>query len=200
MAEITAQEVKKLREMTGQGMMDCKKALQESEGDFDKAVDLLRKQGKALLTKRAEKAASEGLIGHYIHHTGKVGVIVEVNCETDFVANSDPFKLFVSDLAMHICAANPLAVDRERLHHELVEKEKQIIKEQVEEQGKKKPENIIQKIVDGKLEKFFEEVVLLEQPFVKDDKLTIRDLIEELASKTGERILIKRFARFAIGG
>jgi len=198
MAPITAQDVKKLREQTGQGMMDCKKALQEAEGDLEKAVELLRKKGGATLANRADRQTAEGRIGYYIHHNNKVGAMVEVNCETDFVANSDDFRQFATDLAMHVCAANPLAVTPDQLDGAVVEKERQFIKEQVLAEGK--PEKIADKIVDGKMTKFFQESVLIEQPYVKDDKLTVKDLLEALAAKIGEKVAIRRFARFAVGG
>lgn len=194
---ISAKEVKRLRDQTSAGMMDCKKALQESGGDFEKAVDLLRAKGIAKAAKRAEKAANEGTIGSYIHFDGRTAVIVEVNCETDFVANTDDFKALARDLAMHIASTAPLAVSADDIPAEVVERERSVYLEQVKEEGK--PENIADKIVEGKLKKFFKEQVLLEQPFVKDTDKTISELITEIASKTGEKIEVARFARMKIG-
>ncbi len=197
MAEITAAMVKQLRDKTGAGMMDCKKALQEAEGDFDKAVEILRKRGIAKAAKRADREANEGVVAAYIHPGSKLGVLVEVNCETDFVANTDDFKEFAKNIAMHIAASNPLAVKREDLDQEALEKEKEIYREQALAQGK--PEHIVDKIVEGRLEKYYSEVCLLEQPYVKDPDKTIKDLLTEVIAKVGENITIKRFARFRIG-
>lgn len=197
MAEITAAMVKELREKSGAGMMDCKKALQESEGDFEQAMDLLRKKGIAKAAKRADREAKEGLIVSYIHPGSKLGVLVEVNCETDFVANTDDFKDFGKNLAMHIAASNPLAVKREELDPEVVQKEKTIFMEQARESGK--PEHILEKIIQGRLEKFYSETCLLEQPYVRDTDKSIQDLITETIAKVGENITVKRFARFRIG-
>ena len=196
MAEITAAMVKDLREKTDQPMMACKKALQEAGGDESKAVDILRKQGLAGLAKRADRATKEGLIGHYIHHNGKVGAIVELNSETDFTARNEAFKQLAGDLAVHVCATAPLAGRIEDLDPELLEKERQVLAEQI----KNKPPEIMEKIVEGKMRRFYEEHVLLEQVFVKDDKKKIKDLLNELSSKTGEKITLGRFARFAVGG
>jgi elongation factor Ts len=195
---ITAQQVKELRDATGAGMMDCKKALQETGGDMEKAIDLLRSKGAAKAAKREGKAASEGVIGSYIHHSGKVGVMVEVNCETDFVANTDDFQELARDVAMHIAAAKPLAVSSDAVAADEVEREKAVYLAQVEEEGK--PEHIREKIVEGKLRKWFQEVALLDQPFVKDPDKTVGELVTEISAKTGEKIEISRFARFSIGG
>ncbi len=197
MAEITAAMVKQLRDKTGAGMMDCKKALQEAEGDFDKAAEILRKKGIAKAAKRADREANEGVVTAYIHPGSKLGVLVEVNCETDFVANTDDFQSFAKNIAMHIAASNPLAIRREDLDQEVLNKEKEIYREQALAQGK--PEHIVDKIVEGRLEKYYSEVCLLEQPYVKDPDKTIKDLVTETIAKVGENITIKRFARFRIG-
>ncbi len=198
MAEITAAMVKELREKTGVGMMDCKNALKEADGDLDKASDILRKKGIAKAAKRAGREVKEGLIESYIHPGSKLGVIVEVNCETDFVAKTDNFKGFVKNLAMHIAASSPLAVKREEIDPALVEKEMEIFKDQAKAEGK--PDHIIEKISTGRLEKYYSETVLLNQAFVKEPEKTIEDLLNETISKVGENITIKRFARFQIGG
>jgi len=197
MAEVTMDMIKKLREKTAAGFMDCKKALEEADGDMEKAVDLLRQKGLAVAAKRAGKATKEGVIAAYIHANKKLGAMVEVNCETDFVARTEEFQQFAYDIAMHIAAANPLCVAREDLPEEVINREKEIYIAQAKESGK--PENVIEKIVQGKMEKFYKEVTLLEQPFVKNPDLTIQDLLNELMSKTGERIQIRRFARFQVG-
>ncbi len=194
---VSAKEVKELRDRTGAGMLDCKKALEETGGDMEAAVDFLRSRGAAKAAKRAEKAANEGIVGHYIHHGGRIGVLVEVNCETDFVANTDDFQDLAKDLAMHIAAADPLAVSEEDLPAEVVERERQVFLGQVREEGK--PENIQEKIVEGKLRKFFEDSALLKQPFVKNPDQTIEELITSVSAKTGEKISVARFARFAVG-
>ena len=196
MAQITAAMVKALREKTSLPMMECKQALMEANGDESQAVDILRKKGLAGLSKRADRTTKEGLIASYIHHNAKVGALVELNCETDFVARSEAFGQLVADLAIHVCAAAPLAVNIENLDAQMLGKERQMYADQV--QGK--PANVVEKIVEGKMRKFYEEYVLLEQPFVKDDKKKIKDLVAELASKTGEKITVGRFARFAVGG
>ena len=193
---ISAEEVRKLRERTGQGMMECKKALEESGGNAEKAVEILRKKGLATAEKRAGRSAAQGRIHSYIHHNGKVGVIVEVNCETDFVAKNEQFQAFLNDICLHICAASPLAVRREEIPANLVETEQRIAREQVEG---KKPDNIIAKIVDGKLTKWYADHVLLEQPFVKDQERSVQDILTEMIGKTGEKIVIQRFARFEVG-
>ena len=197
MAEITAAMVKELREKSGVGMMDCKNALTESNGDFDKALDILRKKGIAKAAKRADREAKEGTIYAYIHPGSKLGVLVEINCETDFVANTDDFQDFAKNIAMHIAAASPLAIKREELDQVLVDKEMEIFKEQAKASGK--PENIIEKIAQGRLDKYYSEVCLLEQAYVKDMDLTIQQLLTDTIAKVGENITIKRFARFRIG-
>jgi elongation factor Ts len=197
MAEITAKMVKELREKTGVGMMDCKKALTETNGDFDKAIEELRKKGMSKAEKRAGREAKEGIVQAYIHPGANLGVLVEVNCETDFVANTDDMKDFSKDIAMHIAAANPLVVKRDELDQELIEKEKEIYREQGKNEGK--PDHIVEKIAEGRIEKYYKEVVLLEQQFVKDPDKTIQDMVNEKIAKIGENITIKRFARFRIG-
>lgn len=192
---VTAAVVKELREKTGIGMMDCKKALIEAEGDMEKAVDLLRAKGMAAADKRAGRAVGEGFIGSYIHSNGKIGVIVELNCETDFVAKNDEFRALARDLAMQVAAANPMAVSSEEVPAEVVERERAVYAEQV----KDKPANIIDKIVDGKMNKFYQEHCLLSQQFVKDTDRTVEQLIKEISGKVGERIMVRRFARFAVG-
>ncbi len=197
MANITAQMVKELRERTGAGMMACKKALQETDGDIEKAIDKLREMGLASAAKKAGREAKEGKVTSYIHAGGKIGVLVEINCETDFVANTDDFNNLCKDIAMHIAAANPQYVSREEVPEDVLEKEKNIMKEQLKQQGK--PENILDKIVEGKIEKFYEETCLLDQQFIKDDSLKIKDLIQNTIAKLGENVVIRRFARFQIG-
>lgn len=194
---ISAQQVKDLRDRTGAGMMDCKKALEETGGDLEKAIDLLRSKGAAKAAKRESKAANEGTIGTYVHHSGKVGVMVELNCETDFVANTDDFRQLARDLAMHIAAARPLAVSTDEISDDEVARERAVYESQVAEEGK--PENIREKIVEGKIGKWFKEVALLEQPFVKDPERTVANLITSVSAKTGEKIEVARFSRFAIG-
>jgi elongation factor Ts len=194
---ISAQAVKELRERTGAGMMECKAALTEAGGDTEAAIDILRARGAAKAAKRAEREAREGAVGSYIHMGGKIGVLVEVNCETDFVARNDAFQALVRDVAMHIAAAAPVSIRREDFPADLVERERNVYREQMKESGK--PEQIWDKIVDGKLEKFFAEQALLEQPFVKNPDLTVGQLITEAASKTGEKIEVRRFTRFALG-
>jgi len=189
--------VKDLREKTGAGMMDCKKALTETGGDFQKAVDFLRQKGLATAAKRAGRIASEGRIGSYIHAGGKIGVMVEVNCETDFVAKTDDFQVFAKDIAMHIAASSPLYIRREEVTPEALEREKEIYRAQARDA--KKPEKIMDKIVEGKLEKFYGEVCLLEQPFVKDPDITIQDLLNGFIGKVGEKVEIRRFTRFQVG-
>ena len=195
--EIPAKLVAALRARTGAGMMDCKKALEETGGDLDKAVDVLRKKGAAKADKRAERVASQGLIGHYVHHDGKTAVLVELNCETDFVARTEDFKTLARELAMHIAAARPLAVRVEDLPPETLARERQVYEAQVAEQ--KKPENIRAKIVDGMMKKFYEDNVLLEQKFVRDDQRTVGELVKELSAKTGEKIEVRRFSRLKVG-
>ncbi len=201
--EITSQMVKELRDKTNAGMMDCKKALTETAGDMEKAVDFLRKKGLAVAQKRADRATSEGMVETYIHAGGKLGVMVEIGCETDFVAKSDMFKSFAKDVAMHIAASNPVSIKREDIPADLVARETEIFKNQLEEadkkSGKPKPAAIAEKIITGKLDKYFADNCLMEQVFVKNDKVTIQDLLNEIVAKIGENIAIKRFARFQIG-
>ena len=195
--EISASLVRDLREKTGAGIMDCKKALAETKLNFEAAVTYLREKGLASAAKRADKATSEGAVGSYIHAGGKVGVIVEVNCETDFVAKTDEFQFFVKDIAMHIAALNPLYVRREDVPQDVIDKEISIYKTQALESGK--PEKVVEKMVDGKVEKFFQEICLLDQSFVKDPDRTVKELLTATIAKLGENISIKRFARFKVG-
>ncbi len=195
--EISAKAVKELRDRTGAGMMECKGALTEAKGDMEGAIDLLRARGAAKAAKRAEREAKEGSVGSYIHMGGRIGVLVEVGCETDFVARNDAFQQLVRDIAMHVAAANPVALRREDFPAELVERERGVYREQMRESGK--PEHIWDKIVDGKLEKFYAEQALLEQPFVKNPDITVGQLVTEVASKTGEKIEVRRFTRYALG-
>ncbi|MFH1753933.1 MAG: translation elongation factor Ts [Candidatus Omnitrophota bacterium] len=192
--------IKELREKTGAGMMDCKNALKEASGDSKKAIDILRKKGLMNAQKRAGRAAKEGLIQSYIHTNGKIGVLVEINCETDFVARNEDFKTFAKDVAMQVAAAHPTCVKREDVPGEVIEKEKEIIRAQMDAPGgKKKPENVIDKIVSGKIEKFYEEACLLEQVFIKDQSVKVQDLLDNLVSKIGENISIRRFVRYQLG-
>jgi elongation factor Ts len=195
--QISAKDVKKLREMTGAGMMDCKKALQESGGDLERAVDWLRAKGAAKAAKRAEKSANEGTIGSYIHFDGRTAVILELNCETDFVANTEEFKALAKDLAMHVASAAPLAVSPDEIDPSVVEREREVFRQQVREEGK--PDHIAEKIVEGKIQKFYTESALLAQPFVKDPDKTVEQLITDVSAKTGEKIQVARFARFKVG-
>ena len=195
--QITSAMVKELREKTNAGIMDCKAALQEAQGDMQKAVDYLRQKGLAVAQKRAGRIASEGMVHSYIHAGGKIGVMVEVNCETDFTARNESFGDFVKNLAMHIAATNPLAIDREGLAQEIVAREKEIYRAQALETGK--PENIVDKIAEGKLNKFYQEVCLLEQAYVRDTDITIEDLLNELRAKTGENVIVRRFIRYQLG-
>ncbi|WP_035589215.1 translation elongation factor Ts [Hippea jasoniae] len=197
MANITAAMVKELRDRTGAGMMACKKALEETGGDIEKAIDKLREMGLASAAKKAGREAKEGKVASYIHAGGKIGVLVEINCETDFVANTDDFNALCKDIAMHIAAAAPEYVSREEIPQDVVEKEKNIMKEQLKQQGK--PEHILDKIVEGKIEKFYEEVCLLEQPFIKDPDMKVKDLVQNTIAKLGENIVVRRFARFKVG-
>ncbi len=196
--DITAKMVKELREGTGAGMMDCKKALTECGGDMDKAVDYLRTKGIASAAKKEGRATSEGLVSSYIHGGGKVGVLIEVACETDFVARTDDFQEFVRNVAMHIAAASPKAVTREEVDSTLIEKEREIYREQMKEQNK--PADIIDKIVDGKVDKYYSEIVLLEQKYVRDPEMTVADYLNSIIGSLGENMQIKRFSRFQIGG
>jgi len=187
--------IKKLRFKTSAGMMECKEALKESAGDIDKAVEILRKKGIAKAAKKAHRVAGQGLVESYIHMGNRIGVLVEVNCETDFVARNHDFKVFVKEVTMQVAAANPLYVARESVPPDSVEKEKEIFRSQMTG----KPDNVVEKIVDGKLEKYFSEVCLLEQPFIKDPNIRMKDLITQLIAKIGENIVIKRFVRYELG-
>lgn len=194
---ITAELVKQLRDKTGAGMMDCKAALTEAGGDMDKAVEILRKKGLASAAKRAGRAAKDGIIGHYIHMGGKVGVLVELNCETDFVARTEPFQALAKEIAMHVAAADPRFVKREDVPAEVLDKEREIYRAQFATSGK--PANVIEKIVDGKLESFYAQACLLDQPSVRDPDITIKQLMANAAAKTGENVTISRFVRFKLG-
>jgi elongation factor Ts len=193
----TAKDVQELRQRTGAGMMECKKALEETGGNMEKAVEYLRKKGAAKAEKRVGKATSEGVVGSYIHHNGKIGVLVEVNCETDFVARTDDFKNLVRAVAEHIAAAAPLGVDKDAVPAERIAQEKRIYEEQVRASGK--PEAMIEKIVAGKLESYYKEVALLYQPWVREPKKTIGDLLKEVSAKVGENVQVRRFVRFQLG-
>ena len=197
MSTISASTVKELREISGAGMMDCKKALTEASGDLEKAIDILRKTGMAKARKKSGRSAKEGIILPYIHPGAKLGVLLEINCETDFVANTDDFKNLSKDIAMHIAASAPMSVSREEIPQETLEREKEIYADQARQSGKS--ENIIEKMTEGRLNKFYQENVLLEQTFVKDPDKTVEDLITETVAKLGENILISRFSRFQIG-
>jgi elongation factor Ts len=201
MAEITAAAVKQLREKTGAGMMECKKALVETEGNEEKAIDLLRKAGLASAKKREGRIAAEGIVGSYIHMGGKVGVLVELNCETDFVARGEEFQQLVKDIAMHVAAAEPRYVSREEVPAGVLDKEREIATAQAKNDPKNanKPDLVIEKIVEGRLNKFYEEAVLNDQPFVKDPAKTVGELVTEKVAKTGERIAIRRFTRYKMG-
>ncbi len=194
---ISAKQVMELREKTGAGIMDAKKALQETDGDMEKAIDHLRAKGAAKAAKRSDKTANEGIIGSYVHFDDKTAAIVEVNCETDFVAATDDFKGLAKDLALHIASTDPLGISKDEIPEDEIEREKQVYLEQAKEEGK--PEHIAEKIVEGRLQKFFKENTLLAQPFVKDPDKTIEQLITEVSAKTGEKIEVARFARFKIG-
>ena len=195
--EINASQVKELRDKTGVGIMDCKEALRECQGDLDKAVEYLRKKGIATAQKRGGRTTSEGQIQSYIHAGGKIGVLVEVNCETDFSAKTDDFTEFVKNLAMQIAATNPVSIDREGIPSDILAKEKDIYSTQAKESGK--PEKVIEKIVEGKMKKFFSDVCLLEQAYVKNPDITVQDLLNEMMAKTGENVIIKRFVRYQLG-
>lgn len=201
MAEITAAAVKQLREKTGAGMMECKNALVESGGNEEKAIDILRERGLASAKKREGRIAAEGIVGSYIHMGGKVGVLVELNCETDFVARGEEFQQLVKDIAMHVAAAEPRYVSREEVPESVLEKEREIARAQAKNDPKNanKPENVIDKIVEGRLNRFYEETVLNDQPFVKDTAKTIAELVTEKIAKTGERIAVRRFTRYKMG-
>jgi elongation factor Ts len=201
MAEITAAAIKALREKTGAGMMDCKKALIEAEGNEERAIDILRERGLASAKKKEGRVAAEGVVGSYIHMGGKVGVLVEVNCETDFAARSEEFQQLVKDTAMHIAAAEPRYISREEVAAEVLDKEREIARAQAKNDPKNssKPDQVIDRIVEGRLNKFFEEVVLLDQPFIKDPAKTVGELVTDKIAKIGETITIRRFARYKMG-
>jgi len=196
--DIPAKLVAELRARTGAGMMDCKKALEQTGGDVEKAVDLLRKAGAAKADRRAERKASQGAIAAYVHHNSRVGVLVELNCETDFVANTDEFKQLAKDLTHQIASTAPIAVRREDIPPDLIAREKEIYREQVAQE--KKPDHVKEKIVEGRLNSFYEERALLEQKFVRDGSKTIGDMVKELSAKTGENVQVRRFVRFELGG
>jgi len=195
--EITTATVKELRSVTGAGVLDCKNALEEANGDFDKAVELLKKKGLAAAAKRAGRAAKDGIIGHYVHMDGRVAALVEVNCETDFVARTEEFQTLAHDLAMQVVAGQPRYLSREDVPAEVLEEERAKYRAEMQDAGK--PEHIIDRIVEGKLQKFYTEVCLLEQPFIKDDDLTVKDLIAQTIARTGENIRVRRFVRYELG-
>jgi elongation factor Ts len=194
---VDAKKVMELREKTGAGIMDCKKALAEAGGDMERAVELLRRRGAAAAAKKAGRTVKEGIIGHYVHFGGKIGVLVEVNCETDFVANTQDFKELAKDLAMQVASAQPAYVDVADVPQEVLEKEKEIYRAQALAEGK--PEKVVERIVEGKLKKFYSQACLLEQPFVKDDSITVRQRVQEAVAKLGENIVVRRFVRFQVG-
>jgi len=196
--KIGAGLVKELRDRTGAGMMDCKRALEETGADIEAAIDLLRSKGEAKAAKRAARTANEGTVASYIHHGGRIGVLVELNCETDFVANTEDFRTLARDIAMHVAASDPIAVATRDVDDEVVERERKIFMEQVAREGK--PEHIRDRIVEGKLGKFFKERVLLEQAYVRDPDRSVGELITEVSARTGERIRVARFSRFQVGG
>ena len=195
--EITTQMVKELRQATGAGVLDCRKALEAAEGDFDKAVTMLREKGLAAAAKKASREAKEGLIGHYVHPGAKMAAIIEVNCETDFVARTPEFQALVKDLAMQVVASRPRWLSPEDVPAEVIEQEKAIYRKQLEEEGK--PEHIMDRIIEGKLKKFYDESCLLEQPFIKDPDIKIKDMVTNAVARLGENIRIRRFARFEVG-
>lgn len=194
---ITSKMVKELRDKTGAGMMDCKEALSAVEGDFEKAIDYLRKKGMSAATKRSSKAAKDGVIASYIHMGGKIGVLVEVNCETDFVAKTEDFTTMARDIAMHVAASNPIYVRADEIPPEALEREKAIYREQL--MAEKKPEKIWDKVIEGKLKKYYEDVCLVDQKFIKNSDITVGTLVSNMIAKTGENILVRRFARFQLG-
>ena len=194
---VTAEMVKQLRERTGAPMMNCKTALQEAEGDLEKAIDVLRKKGIAAAAKKAGRATAEGVVGSYIHAGGKIGVLVELDCETDFVARTDEYQELVKDIGMHIAASEPRFIDREQVTEDVLQREREIFREQALASGK--PEAVVDKIISGKMEKFYSENVLLEQPFVKNPDVTVGELVAEKIAKIGENIRVRRFARFKLG-
>ena len=195
--QVTPQLVKELRERTGAGMMDCKRALVDSEGDVEKAIELLRKRGMATAAKKAGRVAAEGVVSSYIHAGGRIGVLLEVNCETDFVARTDDFQNLVKDLGMHIAASDPRVVSRDEVTDAILERERAIYRDQAVESGK--PENVLERIVEGKIEKFYSESVLMEQAFIKNPEVTVQELVNEVIAKLGENIQVRRFARFKVG-
>lgn len=196
--EVTATQVKALRDRTGAGMLECKRALEESDGDLETAIDVLRAKGSAKAAKRSGKEASEGAVGSYVHMGGKIGVLIEVNCETDFVARTDDFQELVKDLAMHIAASNPLAVNADQIPDDVIERERGVFREQLKNEGK--PEHLWDRIAEGKLEKFYRDNALLDQPFVKDQDKSVGEVVTETAARTGEKIVVRRFVRFELGG
>ncbi len=198
MAEVTVDMIKELRARTGAGMMDCKRALEETGGDMEKSIDLLRKKGLAQAAKKASRAAEEGRVVAYIHHNHRVGVLLELKCETDFVARTDQFQELAKDVAMHIAMANPQYVSKDQVPQEVVEHEMGIEKEKAKAEGK--PEAIVEKIVQGRMSKFYETICLLDQPFIKEESKTIADLVNEAIARLGENIVVGRFARFELGG
>ncbi|MEW6202074.1 MAG: translation elongation factor Ts [bacterium] len=197
MAEITTAMIKELREKTGLGVLDCRNALHEAEGNMEKAVEILRKKGKAVAAKKAERLTSQGLVASYVHMGGRIGTLVEVNCETDFVARTEKFKRFTRDLAMQVAALNPLYLARENVPQEVIEKEKEIYCAQIQDQNK--PEHVVERIVEGKMERFYETVCLLEQTFIRDQDKKVKDLITEKIAEFGENIKVSRFIRFVLG-
>lgn len=197
MADISTEMIVQLREKTGCGMMDCKKALGETKGNMDAAVDFLRQKGLAAVAKRAERTAAQGIIESYIHLGGKLGVLLEVNCETDFVAKNDDFQKFAKDVAMQIAASNPQYVTRDEVPEGLLDHEKEVLMEQAKQEGK--PEKAMEKIMQGRIEKFYEEICLMDQPFIKDPKIKIKDLLGGLSAKIGENLVVRRFIRFQLG-
>jgi len=201
MAEVTAGAIKALREKTGAGMMECKKALIEAEGNEERAIEILRERGLASAKKKEGRVAAEGVVGSYIHMGGKVGVLVEVNCETDFVARGEEFQQLVKDIAMHVAAAEPRFISREEVNTDTLDKEREIARAQAKNDPKNanKPDQVIDKIVEGRLNKFYEEFVLLDQPFIKDPAKTVGELVTEKIAKTGEKVTIRRFARYKMG-
>ena len=194
---ISASSVKELRDMTGAGMMDCKRALQEADGNIEKAVEILREKGLSAAAKKAGRIAAEGVVESYIHMGGKIGVLVEVNCETDFVAKTAEFKSFVRDIAMHIAASNPTYLSKEEVPEDVINKEKEILRAQALNEGK--PEKIVDKMVEGRIAKYYKEICLLEQPFVKDTDKSVQDIVNEQVATIGEKIQIRRFVRYAMG-
>ncbi|HPC04387.1 MAG TPA: translation elongation factor Ts [Syntrophales bacterium] len=194
---IPASLVKQLRDKTNAGMMDCKEALEASDGNFDKAVEYLRKKGLSAATKRSSKAAKDGVVASYIHMQGKIGVLVEVNCETDFVARTEAFQTMAKDIAMHVAASNPTYLNAEAVPAEVLDREKEIYRSQAKAEGK--PEKIFDRIVEGKLKKYYEEVCLMDQKFIKDTNITVATLVQNMIANTGENIMVRRFARFQLG-